>query len=213
MFRIALLVLAALTALPALAPPAVAEEAPKVLMIVRDGSRDLELMLTEEVGVMKERLEAAGYDVVVATESGEGMRAGSASMDSDLAIRDAEDTAFVGLALPCMAPARDMPVSAEVQELVKRFVDAGKPILAARGSVGLVAEAGGLDGKRYAYASEVDLSERPEFAGGEFEGTGVVRDGNVSTSGVCPLAAKGGAGPDGTEEVTARYLESLASRD
>jgi hypothetical protein len=44
---------------------------------VRDGARDLELMLTEEDAVMKKMVEESGFDVVIATQSGEPMRARS----------------------------------------------------------------------------------------------------------------------------------------
>jgi putative intracellular protease/amidase len=204
--------LAATLSLP-MASAVLAEGEPRVLMFVRDGSRDLDLMLSDEVLVMKGILEESGFEVVVATESGEPMKAGSTTLVADLKVADADLSDFAGLALPCMAPAEGYPVSAEAMALVKAAVADAKPILAARGSVAVVAKAGGLDGKKYAFASEVDVKERPEFAGGSYQGMGVVRDGNVSTSGVCPLAAKGSGLPDGTEEVTRRFVESLHEKN
>ena len=50
-----------------------AGESAKVFMFVRDGSRDLDLMLEKEVGVMRSMLEQAGYTVDVATATGEAM--------------------------------------------------------------------------------------------------------------------------------------------
>jgi putative intracellular protease/amidase len=181
----------------------------KVLLFVRDGSRDPELMLSREVGVMKRMLEEAGFQVDVATESGETMRAGSAEVVSNLRIRDAVSSEYEGIALPCMAPGAEHPVSAEALAVVEAFVSDGKPVLAARGSVALLAQAGGLEGKKYAFASKVDEKAQPEFAGGHYQGPGVVRDGNTSTSGVCPLSAKSSPVPDGTEEVTRSFIESL----
>jgi putative intracellular protease/amidase len=96
---------------------------------------------------------------------------------------------------------------------VKSFVAQGKPILAARGSVAVLAQAGGLEGRKYAFASEVDVKKQPEFSSGHYQGTGVVRDGNVSTSGVCPLSARTSPVPDGTEEVTRKFIESLKARN
>jgi putative intracellular protease/amidase len=192
---------------------AIGNEAPKVLLFVRDGSREPELMLTEEVGVMKRMLEASGFEVDVATESGEPMRAGSAELVSNLRIRDAVASKYDGIALPCMAPGAEHAVSPEALAIVKAFVTEGKPILAARGSVAVLAQAGGLEGKKYAFASEVDLKKQPAFAGGHYQGTGVVRDGNVSTSGVCPLSAKTSPVPDGTEEVTRNFIESLKAKN
>jgi putative intracellular protease/amidase len=193
--------------------PARSADAPKVLMIVRDGSRDLELMLSQEVGVMKRMLEESGFKVEVATESGEPMRAGSVEMSADFKVSEAVASNYAGVALPCMAPAPEYSVSPAELAIVKEFVEQGKPILAARGSVAVLASAGGLEGKKYAFASEVDPKARLEFAGGQYQGTGVVRDGNVSTSGVCPLAAKSSALPDGTEEVTRNFIESLGRKN
>lgn len=191
--------------------PARATETPKVLMIVRDGSRDLELMLSQEVGVMKRMLEESGFQVDVATESGKPMRAGSVELAADFKVRDSVASSYVGVALPCMAPAPEYSVSPAELAVVKTFVEQGKPILAARGSVAVLAKVGGLEGKKYAFASEVDVNQRPDFARGQFQGSGAVRDGNVSTSGICPLAAKTSALPDGTEEVTRHFIESLRS--
>ena len=205
--------IAAVSVSLAAAIPARAADAPKVLMIVRDGSRDLELMLSQEVGVMKRMLEASGFKVEVATESGEPMRAGSVELGADFKVSDAVASDYAGVALPCMAPGPEYSVSPAELAIVKTFVEQGKPILAARGSVGVLAKVGGLEGKKYAFASEVDPKARPEFAGGEFQGTGVVRDGSVSTSGVCPLAAKTSALPDGTEEVTRNFIESLQRKN
>jgi len=184
-----------------------AADAPKVLLIVRDGSRDLELMLSQEVGVMKRMLEESGFKVEVATESGQPLRAGSVELATDVKVSDVVASDYTGVALPCMAPAPEYTVSPAELAIVKTFVEQGRPILAARGSVPVLAKAGGLQGKNYAAASEIDVK-----AGGQFQGTGVVRDGNVSTSGVCPLAAKASALPDGTEEVTRNFIESLGRK-
>ena len=72
-----------------------------------------------------------------------------------------------------------------------------------------LAKAGVLAGKQYAYAAEVDLAERPEFKGGEYVGTGVVRDGKISTAGVCPLASRSLSLPDGTKDLTQSFINSL----
>ena len=61
-----------------------AAEAPKILMIVCDGLRDLELMLSREVGVMKRMLEESGFKVEVATDSGKPTRAGSVQLGGRL---------------------------------------------------------------------------------------------------------------------------------
>ena len=58
----------AVIALPVALPATVhAQEESTVFMFIRDGSRDLDLMLNREVAVMKNMLEDAGYRVDIAT--------------------------------------------------------------------------------------------------------------------------------------------------
>lgn len=186
-----------------------AQEPQKVLMFVQDGSRDLHLMLTEEVGVMKAMIEQAGYEVEVATAAGAPMRAGDAVLEPDLKLGDVEASRYAGFILPCMAPAPGTPVPPEAIALLERAVASGKPIAVSRASVGVLGQAGGLVGKEYTYASEVDVDARPEFRGETYRGTGVQRDGNISTAGICPLAARGLDQPDGTAELTQSFIDSL----
>jgi len=197
----------------AMAAPIMAADSPKVLMFVRDGARDLELMLDEETGVMKEMLENAGIEVVVATTSGEPMKAGSFVLEADLKIADAKASDYDGFILPCMAPAPGSPLPSEVITLIEEAYVSGKPIAASRGSVAVLGKAGVLEGNAYSYASEVDVNERPEFKGGTYMGVGITQDGNVTTAGICPLASKGLKLPDGTEELTRKFIDSLTNQD
>jgi len=190
-----------------------AEQSTRVLLFVRDGSRDLELMLSREVGVMKEMLEKAGFEVDVATLSGEPISAGSTEVKPELKLSDVDISGYDGLIVPCMAPSADTPVPTGAVAIIKKASEAGKAIAAQRGSVYLLAEAGVLSGKKYAFASEVDVNEQPEFKGGIYSGTGVVKDGNVMTSGVCPLAADGLGLPDGTEELTRALIDTLGGKN
>lgn len=194
-----------------MAMPLVAADSGKVLMFVRDGARDLELMLDQETGVMKQMLEDAGFDVVVATTSGEPMKAGDFVLEADLAIADAKASDYDGFILPCMAPAPGSPVPDEVITLMEEAHRSGKPIAASRGSVAILGKAGALKGKKYSYAQEVDVSERPEFEGGTYEGTGYSQDGKITTVGVCPLASRSLRLPDGTEDLTQGFIASLKS--
>jgi putative intracellular protease/amidase len=196
----------------AMAAPVVAADT-TVLMFVRDGARDLELMLDEETGVMKQMLEDAGIKVVVATASGEPMKAGDFVLNADLKIADAKAADYDGFILPCMAPAPGSPMPEEVVTLIEEAYKSGKPIAASRGSVAVLGQAGVLDGREYSYASEVDVNERPEFKGGTYKGTGYTQDGNITTVGICPLASKGLKLPDGTEDLTRGFIDSLNSED
>jgi len=203
-----LLVVFAAMAVPLMASAA---DSGKVLMFVRDGARDLELMLDKETGVMKQMLEDAGYQVVVATASGEPMQAGDFVLEADIKIADAKASDYVGFILPCMAPAPGSPLPDEVVTLIEEAYKSGKPIAASRGSVAILGKAGALDGKKYSYAQEVDVNERPEFKGGTYEGTGYSQDGNITTVGICPLASRSLKLPDGTEDLTKGFIASLTS--
>lgn len=183
----------------------------KILMYVAEGSEDLELMLTKEVNVMRQMLEDAGYSVEIATSRDQTMTSETATLvpTINLAAVDIDD--YAGLILPCMAPAPGTaPPPAKVEEILEAAIAMGKPIAASRAAVVPLAKAGGVAGREYAFASPVDTQKRPEFSGGTFLGTGVVRAGNISTAGICPLSAKMSGEEDGTVELTRNFIESLA---
>ncbi|MCG8416241.1 MAG: DJ-1/PfpI family protein [Pseudomonadales bacterium] len=183
-----------------------------VLMFIREGSRNLEVMLEEEVQLMKDMLEAEGYRVEIATIDGEDLQAGSVSIAVNHKIADVDMDDFGAIALPCMAPPPGSPYEVEVVQLVQLAAASDKPIAASRGAVGYLAEAGVLQGKRYAYASPVNVEERPSFRGGTFTGTGTETDGLVTTNGICPLASRSTGLPDGTGAMTRSFIETLNSR-
>jgi putative intracellular protease/amidase len=190
---------------------AYANETPKVLLFMRNAltSGDLEYMLKKEVGVMKDTLEKSGYKVVVATLDGSSFSAGSATVKADIKLADAKVADYTGFILPCLAvPSYPAPpeVSPEAIALVQAAISAGKPVAAQTGSLWTLAEAGLLKGKKYAYAME---EKSPQFAGATFAGTGVVRDGLVITSGICPFMALKAKMKDGTEEVTTALIQAM----
>lgn len=192
--------------------PATADEADKVFLFVRDGSRDLGLMLTQEVGVMRTMLEEAGYAVDIATSSGEPMVADGVTLTPNIELADVDASSYVGIVLPCMAPAQGHAMPAAVDAIVAQATALGLPMAASRGSVAALAQAGALRDHQYAYASAVDIKERPEFAGGEFMGIGVVRDRNISTAGICPLASRSLGEPDGTVDLMLSFIASLSEQ-
>lgn len=196
----------------AAAPIALADDGGRVFLFVRDGSRDLDRMLTQEVGVMRAMLEDAGYAVDVATADGEAMVGDRATLAPNVNLDEVDIADYDGLVLPCMAPAAGHPVPARVGEIVAQASRLGLPIAASRGSVTTLARAGALNQRRFAFAGPVDTAERPEFAGGTYTGTGVERDGTISTAGICPLAAHELGEPDGTAELMRTFLASLAEK-
>ena len=183
-----------------------------VLMYVRDDSRDFPLMLEDEVLVMKNMLEAGGYNVVLVTTNGEDIEAGGFSIKVNYKLADVSMDNYGAIALPCMAPPIGAPLEAKVVGLIKEAAASNKPIAASRGSVAFVAEAGVLKDKRYALASKARLPALPMFEDGTFVGTGTQRDDLLSTNGICPLPAKLLELPDGTADLTRSFIQSLEER-
>ncbi len=183
-----------------------------VLMFVRDGSRDLQLMLEEEVLLMKNMLEAEGYKVEIATNDGTDLSAGSVSVAVDHKIADVSMDNFGGIALPCMAPPPGSALEDKVVELVRAAAAANKSIAASRGSVAFVAEAGALQDRRFAFASSASLDSLPSFRDGTFVGTGTETDGVITTNGICPLASRSLNEPDGTADMIRSFIRTLNER-
>jgi putative intracellular protease/amidase len=167
----------------------VAESRPKVLLIPREGASSVrkELMLTKEVGVMTNLLKEAGYDVEVATASGQPI-VGSETLKltPDLKLSNVKVTDYVGIIMPCMnvGPL----VTPEAVAVVKQAIAQGKLVAAQAGSVRILAEAGALKGKKYAFQmNPIDMGESmTRFGGAIYSQEPVVRDGKIITSCCCP---------------------------
>ena len=52
----------------------------------------------------------------------------------------------------------------------------------------------------------------PEFNGGIFNGTGVIQDGNVVTSGTCPWMARMANHQDGTTKLTLALINVINAK-
>jgi protease I len=184
---------------------------PKVLLFMRSGSGDLEYMLKKEVMVMKDTLERSGFKVVVATLDGSDFSAGSITVKTDIKLADAKVADYAGFILPCMMVASypEPAISQEAISLVKEAVAAGKPVAAQTGSLWTLAKAGLLKGKKYAYAF---AEKSPYFEGAIFAGTGVVRDGLILTSGLCPHMARTLKTNDGTESLALALAEAMKEK-
>lgn len=193
----------------------------KVLLIPREGeSGNLDVMLKKEVGVMTDLLQKAGFKVVVANVSGQPIEGIMRTLKPDLKLSEVKVDDYVGVILPCMAVGLlpGPPVSPVAVSIVKQAVAKGKPVAAALGSVYILAEAGVLKGRRYAFADD-PLIELPgirkkdlRFEGAIYSGLGVVRDGRIITSGVCP-ATEGWLGrPDCTPELTGAFIAELGRK-
>jgi putative intracellular protease/amidase len=190
-----------------------AQNTPKVLLFMRNAqtSGDLEYMLRKEASVMKDVLERSGYKVVIATLDGASFSAGSTTVIADIRLSDVKVADYSGFILPCLAvPSVPEPeVSLEAIALVKGAIAAGKPVAAQTGSLWTLAKAGLLKGKKYAYAM---TEQSPHFEGATFAGTGIVKDGLILTSGICPYMALKAKMNDGTRQLALALVAAMKDK-
>jgi putative intracellular protease/amidase len=185
-----------------------AKNAPKVLLFIRDGSPQLEYMLIHEVGTMRKILEQSGFKVTIATLSGEVLKTDSITVTPHIKLGDVNIADYAGFILPCMA---SDSTHSETVSFVKEAVKLGKPIAAQLGSVVTLAGAGVLHGKKFAFPDDKDMNAKlyPELNDGIYSGKGVVQDGLIITSGICPWMAKMPGHQDGTVELTRALIDTM----
>ena len=184
---------------------------PKVLLFITDGSRDLELMLTKEVLLMKDIIEQSQFEVVISSISGVTISTDSVEIKPDLKLRNVEIADYSGFIFPCMAPPWEKihNLEPEVVDFVKKISKEDKPMAAQTLSVADFAKAGILVDKKYAFTIEPDVNKYPDFEGGIYSGEGVVQDGNIITSGTCPWKTREYGKPDGTRELTQLLVKAI----
>jgi putative intracellular protease/amidase len=190
-------------------------------MIPREGySRDLDFMITMEVGVMTKLLNRAGFALNIATTSGGPISGPTQKIEKVLMLSEVNVNDYVGVIMPCMAVGLfpGPPVSPEAVVVVKKALADGKPVAAALGSVIILAEAGVLKGKKYAFVRDpLKTTERfkttdPRFVGAIHSGRGVVQDGKIITSGVCSYLEKRYALKNGTVELTETFIAAIGPK-
>ena len=129
----------------------------KILMIPREGySTDLDLMIKMEVGVMTILFKGAGFEVDIASTSGQPILGPTQKIEKVSRLSEINLNDYVGIIMPCMAVGMypGPPVSPQTVALVKRALAEGKPVAAAANSSIILAEAGVLKGKRYTYITD-----------------------------------------------------------
>jgi putative intracellular protease/amidase len=184
----------------------------KVLLYIRTGtsSWDLDNRITQEVGVMINMIEEAGFKVIVASESGEVIKGNTQKLKPKVRLADVSVNDYVGIIIPCFCRGSlsyGWHASSGGISLVKEAVTNGIPVAAQKGAIIILAEAGVLAGKRYA-----NLSNRQYWDGFKsaiYSGKGVIRDGGIITSSHCPIAAGYYGGEDGTSELTRLFIEVI----
>jgi putative intracellular protease/amidase len=184
---------------------------PKVLMYIQDNSMDLNFMLTNEAAKMKQILEQAGFEVDIASISGEILKTESLTINPDIMLSKVDIRKYSGFIVPCMAP-NDTIVAIQEKNFIKEVIKEGKPIAAQTSAVFILAESGALKGKKFAMEENL-LNLSPEFKTAVYSGIGVVQDGIIITSGTCPMMAKMTGIKDGTAELTNKLIQTMKSKN
>lgn len=183
----------------------------KVLLILReDNSPPIEFMLTLELVPMKQMLEKEGFEVAVATLTGEPISSKTINVQLNIKLTEVNVDDYCGIIIPCMGLSALFSEPKAV-DIVKRAAAQGKPVAAQYGAIIELAKAGVLKQKKYAYFAEPPRYDEG-FRGGIYAGRGVVQDGNIITSGVCPWVVKGTGLPDQTSKLTQAFIAELKRR-
>ncbi len=197
------------------------QSASKVLMIPREGySSNLDLMIKMEVGVMNQLLQEAGFSVDIATDSGQPILGCTEKVPKVMRLSDVNLNNYAGIILACMGVGSfpGPPVSLQAVALTKKALAEGKPVAAGGNAPIILAEAGLLKGKKFAYSADPLTSTHrwgradPRFADAIYSGQGVVQDGLIITSGICPNLEKVLSKPDGTSELTKKFIAAIRKK-
>jgi len=176
-------------------------------------------------------LKDAGFEVVVATRSGMPIISSTSTLKPDKRLGQVNLNDYVGVVLACMAVGGipGPPIAPETLTIVQQAVASGKPVTAQMGSVVILAHAGVLKGKKYTYPSDPTKFDPtrpsgsvaaldPKFNDAIYSGRGVIQDGVIITSGVCPYVEKFTKQQgmidfvDGTPELTKMLITSLKKK-
>ena len=194
----------------------------KVLMVPREGySSDLDLTIKMEVGVMTTLLKKAGFEVDIASTSGQDILGPTQKIEKVSRLSEIKLDNYAGVIMPCMAVGMfpGPPVSPEAVAVVKKALADGKPVAAAANASIVLAEAGVLKGKKYAFATDPlnpgqGWPKRTDkrFESAIYSGPGVVQDGKIITSGICPNLEKVLAMQNGTVELTQKFIAAIGPK-
>jgi len=187
------------------------QSAKKVLMFLRDGdSYDLDLMLKMEVGTMTMLLKKAGFQVDVASSSGQPLAGPHEKIEKVMKLSEIKLDDYQGIIIPCLN-IRKVEVGAEVVAVVKKALADGKPVAVNNSSVIMLADAGLLKGKKYAFIVDPLKMTPPNlgFTDAIYSGPGVVQDGKIITCGGCPAGERYRSVQDRTPELTQAFIAAI----
>jgi putative intracellular protease/amidase len=194
----------------------------KVLLIPREGySGNLDRAIKMELGVMIKLLKEAGFQVDIATPSGQPIAGRSEKIEKVQKLSNIKLNDYAGIILVCMSVGAfpGPSVSSETVTIVKEAVNAGKLVAASASASTILAEAGVLNGKKYAcFRDPLKTDEKwgqpsdQRYQGGIYSGKGVVQDGKIITSAVCPGLAMFDGFEDDTTKLIQMFIAALGTK-
>ena len=195
-------------------PGAFGQGSSKVLMIIREGrSYDPDLMIKMEVGTMMGLLKKAGLGVDVTSLSGQDVLGCGQKIERLLRLSEVKLDDYVGVIIPCMGA--ENVASPKMITTIKDVVAKGKPIAASYGAVAVLAKAGVLKGRKFAFMSDPSdplfkgYFDITDFEGATYSGPGVVQDGKIITSGGCPITEANRGIQNRTFELTQTFIAAI----
>jgi putative intracellular protease/amidase len=198
-----------------------AKDQPQIILIPRESETyaALDFMLIREVGVMRDMLQKAGFKVVVATTSGQLLEGFIKNLKPDLKLSEVRVDDYAGVILACMAVGffPGVPISPAAVSVVKQAVAKGIPVAANGGAIYILAEAGTLKGRRYSFTQDLfnpysPHKRDPRFEGAIYNGHGIVQDGLIITSAICPVQEHATGLRDGTSELIRVFISILGRK-
>jgi len=195
----------------------------KVLLIPREGySMDPDLMIKMELGVMRLLLKNAKLDVDVATATGNPIIGPTEKFTDIKQLRTIKLDEYAGVIIACMAVGGAIQpppgTSPEVLAIVKKAVADGKPVATNGNASNVLAEAGVLKGRKYSYvrdpliATDAIPFTLPVFKDAVYSGSGLVQDGLIITSGICPTIEKTSGVENGTVKLTKAFIAAVQKK-
>jgi len=170
-------------------PPS-ATSGPRVLIVIRSYiSTDMPNMTDNELGVMIDMLEDAGFELWIASHSYDPYKSETNTITPDLIIGSVNVADFDAVLIPCLATGLTS-LSQEITELVKEFYNQEKVIAAQHGA-------------------RLSLFRDKLITSDQMNSSGVLQNGKVITSGCCSEAAEYSGCEDGTRELIEKLIATL----
>ena len=183
---------------------------PRALLIVR--GRDLchPRLAEQEILTIVRLLAEFGIEAAIATEGKRPIRSRESILRADARLEDVAESEYEGLIIPCACGGGEraqLGDSPELIDLIRRFNARGKAIAAQNSGVLALARAGILEGAEFA----IEDRFAPLVPRGFHRGAGVIRDGNIITSGRCPLHGAPGGDAGGTAAMVGQFAACVAA--